>query len=72
MKKKNQETRFLKYKVILGRKNARITTDLFVQHLSFQEILKATVGRPDSEPYVELESLCVRQSSPPKCAGGNP
>lgn len=45
--------------------------DLFVQYLSFREILKATVGRPDSEPYVELESLCLRQSDPPKGAGGN-
>ena len=71
MKNKKQETRFLKCKVILGRKNAWITMDLFVQYLSFQEILKATVGRPDSEPYVELESLCLRQSDPPKGAGGN-
>ena len=45
--------------------------DSFVQHPTFQETLKAILWRPDSEPYLELESSWVRQRDPPEHAGGN-
>lgn len=53
--KKNQETRILKYKVILGRKNAQITLDSLVPHPTFQETLKAILWRPALQPYLELD-----------------